>query len=68
MCLNVYFLCKVAPEHKPPISSDAWWWRMQLSVPAQEPGVDDDSETGYQALGQSLPEGLSRVILTHLVS
>lgn len=68
MCLNVYFLCKVALQHKPPTSSGAWWWRRLLSVPAQEPGVDDDSETGHQAPGRSLPEGLSRVVLTHLVS
>lgn len=35
MCLTVYALGKVAPRHKPP-TSDAWWWRYQLSVLAQE--------------------------------
>lgn len=68
MCLNVYFLCKVALKHKPPTSSGARWWRRLLSVPAQELGVDDDSETGRQAPGRSFPEGLLRVVLTHLVS
>lgn len=68
MCLNVYFLCKVAPERNPPTTSGAWW-RRQLSVPAQKEAVyvDGDGKTGHQALGRSLPEGLSSVVLTHLL-
>lgn len=63
MCV---FLCKVASKHKPPTSSGAWW-RRQLSVLAQEEtvSVDGDGEMVRRAPGQSLPEELSRVFLTH---
>ena len=51
MCLNVYFLCNMAPKHNHLLNSGAWWRKRQLSIPVQEETtyVDGDGEIGHQA-------------------